>query len=293
MRFKQNQESKHKLSKIVLYVAMLMFIFMTGMIDYLSQGEIGFAIFYVIYVAISAWVFGVATTSSLIILSSILRIVVLTKFGVLDPGIQVTYVNFALHLGVLFIIAIGVSYFRKSLNKQKQFLRMDAITNVGNAQFLRETLSKELSRAKRYSKPFSVIVAQSDSYEKLSARYGEGIAKSILKSFAQLFTTSLRETDECSFINENCFVMVLAEADCNGAKVVLDRLEQKLHSLYAQQEKIHECLLKAVSFEALPLNVDSAVKVIQQISETKVIDKSLAQWTYAQTSDDEFVLTNV
>lgn len=293
MLSKQNNVKKHKLSKAVLFFAVLMFVLMTGMIDYLSHGEIGFSIFYVIYVAISAWILGVGPSSFMIVLASVLRIVVLTKYGILSIESSITYVNFALYTGTLFVISLGISYFRSSLDLQKKFLRVDAITNLGNAQFLRETLSKELSRSNRSSKAFSVVVAQSDSYVNLASKYGEELAKSILKNFAQLFSTSLRETDECSFINENCFVVVLAETDNEGTKVVLNRLEQKLHSLYAQQENVHECLLRAVSFEALPPTVDATVEVIQEVSDAQISDRVLAQWNYIKNEDGNLILNKI
>lgn len=284
----------HQVSKFVLFVAMFLFTLMTGLIDFLTHGEIGFSVLYIIYISICSWMLRVGLTTFLILLSSILRIVVMTKYGQLSSEELVTYVNWTLNTGVMFVIALGISYFRKSIDAQKQYLRKDSITNLGNAQHLREVLSSELSRSKRYSEPFSIVIARSDSYSILSKKYSEDQAKSILGKFAKVFASSLRETDSCCFINEDSFIIVLAEADSKGAMAVLERLEQRLHRLYAQQIKlIHECLLKTLTFEALPLSVDVAIEQIEKVNETNVGDRTLVQWTYKSEDKENFILSEI
>lgn len=284
---------KIKFSKCLLFVSMLLFTLMTGLIDFLTHGEIGFSIFYVVYIALMSWMLGVGSSAVIIFIASVLRIVVLTKYGSLSAESLVTYVNWALYTGVMFVISLGISYFRKSLELQRKYQRRDFITDLGNAQDLRETLSRELSRAKRHTKVFSVVVAQSDSYSHLIRRYDESKAKLILKSFAKLFSSSLRETDACTFINENCFVLILPESDSAGTTVVLERLNKRLHSLYAQQDNVHECMLRALSFEALPANVDMAIDLIEEINCFEVEGKDFVQWSYSKLENDNLELKEV
>lgn len=282
-----------KVSKIIFFSSMLAFILMTALIDFLSHGEIGFSGLYVVYIAISSWMLGVESTLILILLASVFRITVMTKYQILSISSMSTYVNWALNTGILFLVSFGVSYFRRSLDQHKLLMRIDSITKVGNAQFLRETLSKELSRSNRYSKSFSVLIAESDSYSKLASKYGESEAKSLLRSFAKLFSNSLRETDETTFINENTFVLVLAEADAAGAKVVLDRLDKYLHCFYAQQYKVHECRLRTLSFETLPESVDAALTLIQEVSELDKEDAKLPQWKTLKNENNEIVINEI
>jgi diguanylate cyclase (GGDEF)-like protein/PAS domain S-box-containing protein len=95
-------------------------------------------------------------------------------------------------------------------------------TGLFNRNYLDETLTRELSRAKRAARPVSVVVIDIDRFRTLREHYGHRAGQLVQHALANLLRDQARLADIACHIDED-FVMVLPGA---GSDIALRRAEQ-------------------------------------------------------------------
>ncbi|HAJ56475.1 MAG TPA: hypothetical protein DCL35_01755 [Candidatus Omnitrophica bacterium] len=113
----------------------------------------------------------------------------------------------------------------RALNDSLLDLSMrDVHTGVYNYRYLTERLSEEIKRAKRYFRPFSVIMSDIDFFKAVNDTYGHSFGDIVLKEFASLLKQSVRETDIVVRSGGEEFIVFLADTDPSGAAIVANKI---------------------------------------------------------------------
>ncbi len=86
---------------------------------------------------------------------------------------------------------------RKALERQNLLKEaiVDHLTGVYNLRFFHETLSREISRAERYSTPLSLLMIDVDNFKNYNDSFGHQAGNILLKEIAKIFTDSVRRSD--------------------------------------------------------------------------------------------------
>ena len=71
----------------------------------------------------------------------------------------------------------------------------DRLTGVPNRESLLRTLSGEVERATRHSKPLSVAFMDIDRFKSINDTYGHRVGDAVLQQLAGLITRSIRASD--------------------------------------------------------------------------------------------------
>ncbi len=122
---------------------------------------------------------------------------------------------------------------RELLSKNKlleQLSTTDPLTGLRNRRYLAEVLSVEFLRAKRYRTPLSVVMADIDHFKAVNDRHGHSTGDSVLEAVGALLKRRLRGSDHGGRYGGEEFLMVLANADGDGARVFAERLRQEVAS---------------------------------------------------------------
>ncbi|MDX1949535.1 MAG: sensor domain-containing diguanylate cyclase [Rickettsiales bacterium] len=100
----------------------------------------------------------------------------------------------------------------------------DTLTELDNKQKFDENLEKEFKRATRNKSELSIILFDLDNLKKINFEHGRDAGDLLIKNFAKLLKSSLRETDFLARLENALFGLVLPDTDIKGAYFVAERL---------------------------------------------------------------------
>jgi diguanylate cyclase (GGDEF)-like protein len=107
----------------------------------------------------------------------------------------------------------------------------DPLTGVCNRRRLVEELPLEIERARRTAKPLAVVICDIDHFKRINDGHGHPAGDEVLRAFARLLAGSVRETDWVARYGGEEFVVVLPNADAEGAAGVAGKLRAAVEAL--------------------------------------------------------------
>jgi len=127
--------------------------------------------------------------------------------------------------------ALRVLELEKSLKEAYEKIRIlsitDKLTGCYNRTYMDEYLAKEIIRAKRYSRPISLVMADIDHFKRVNDTYGHQVGDLVLKDFAASIRKELRKgVDWVARYGGEEFLLVLPETDYECAMSSADRLRR-------------------------------------------------------------------
>ena len=85
-----------------------------------------------------------------------------------------------------------------------RLMTVDGLTDLHNKRYFTEAMEKELSRAKRYERTFSLVLFDIDHFKKINDTYGHLAGDSVLRQLGALVKGRVRHTDRRSRTQGNC-----------------------------------------------------------------------------------------
>jgi len=115
---------------------------------------------------------------------------------------------------------------RKQLAERLQELAThDGLTGCLSYLAFRQTVGAEATRARRYGRPFSLIMADLDSFKEVNDSYGHDVGDSVLRGVAEAFRSGARTTDVVGRVGGDELAVLLPETDSLRAEQVARRLQ--------------------------------------------------------------------
>lgn len=102
----------------------------------------------------------------------------------------------------------------------------DGLTQVWNRRYFMEQLARELSRARRYKRPMSLILLDIDHFKRINDRYGHLAGDHVLKQLATALRNNLRQDDIVGRFGGEEFTVLLPEIDREGALQLAEKLRR-------------------------------------------------------------------
>lgn len=131
-------------------------------------------------------------------------------------------------LAVLASFAV-MSIDNASLHSRTKLMAItDALTGLHNNRYFQQVFPYELSRARRYAKPLSVIMADIDHFKRLNDTYGHPKGDQVLASVGKVLSSSLRAADFSFRYGGEEFAIILPETRLEGAFLVAESLKDKI-----------------------------------------------------------------
>lgn len=129
---------------------------------------------------------------------------------------------------VRLIVAIGlvacIVRLRRQLAAAQLLARVDSLTGLPNRQALIEAIEAELSRAKRFGRPFSLAILDCDGFKQINDALGHLVGDNVLCRIADSLRNQTRRYDCAGRWGGDEFLIVLSEIDQEGAHLVVERI---------------------------------------------------------------------
>lgn len=111
--------------------------------------------------------------------------------------------------------------------------RVDALTGLQNLRALQEQLPIWLGPAARTGRKMAVLMMDIDGFKSVNDQLGHGVGNELLKEVANLLRFAVRVGDAPFRFGGDEFVLLLSDADAQGAMVVGSRI-QDIYSTMGQ-----------------------------------------------------------
>ena len=106
----------------------------------------------------------------------------------------------------------------------KKMALTDALTQLPNHRAMVDQLDKELERARRYGRPFSLLFFDVDHFKHVNDTHGHTTGDAVLRQISERASNVLRGGDTLGRFGGEEFVLLLPEADASTAQHVAERL---------------------------------------------------------------------
>lgn len=135
---------------------------------------------------------------------------------------------------------------KKAHSRLEQLARTDALTGLPNRRHLSELMAAERVRAQRARRTFSVLLADLDRFKAINDSHGHDGGDAVLREVARRMREALRAQDAAGRWGGEEFLVLLPEADAQGAQEVAEKLRRSVAAA-------------AVSFESTPIPVSATI----------------------------------
>jgi diguanylate cyclase (GGDEF)-like protein len=106
----------------------------------------------------------------------------------------------------------------------------DPLTGLGNRRFMEMQLEKSFQAAKRYGEGLSVILCDIDHFKRYNDTFGHPEGDKLLVKLAEILLREMRGSDCVFRYGGEEFLLMLPEADPDGARAVAERLRRAVES---------------------------------------------------------------
>jgi two-component system chemotaxis response regulator CheY len=115
----------------------------------------------------------------------------------------------------------------REANKKIEILSItDSLAGTYNRRYLNDQLLKEVERARRYGHPLSAVMADLDRFKRINDERGHASGDEVLKRFADLSKSLIRQGDWMARYGGEEFVIVMTETDLNGAARAAEKIRE-------------------------------------------------------------------
>lgn len=134
---------------------------------------------------------------------------------------------------------------------------IDGLTQVYNKRYFMEQLEREISRARRYKRPFSLALFEVDAIEEVNRGYGHLAGDAVLAQLAKVANQDSRRHDVLARLGGERFGVVLPEVDLRGSRIYAERLRKVINGAQFTFEDVSIKVTASLGVASLDEDLDS------------------------------------
>ena len=157
--------------------------------------------------------------------------VAIVSVGVIGATGTPLIVNGLTHLLMYGYAALLTSNWEQERRRLMRMSRVDALTGLRNLRALQEQLPTWLGPAARTGRRMAVMMMDVDRFKTVNDGLGHGMGNELLKEVANLLRFAVRVGDEPYRFGGDEFVLLLSDADGDGARIVATRIQEIYRSM--------------------------------------------------------------
>ena len=124
------------------------------------------------------------------------------------------------------------------LERNKNLVTLDPLTNLFNHRHFREQLQEEIYRAERYRRPLTVMLLDIDKFSDYNQAHGYSAGDSVLRQTGKLIKENIRFTDSLARYGLDEFGIILPETKLKEALFVAEKVREKISlAVFTEDEK--------------------------------------------------------
>ena len=163
-------------------------------------------------------------------------------------------------LSVVTLLAI----LHETLERESSHARTDPITGAANARAFYEAAEVEISKLKRYGRPFTVLYLDVDDLKRINDVNGHAAGDRALAASVSTLRRSVRAGDTVARLGGDEFAVLLAEADPAAAIIASQRVQSALRQNVGNQQPVTYSI-GVLTCIAAPVSVDTLIDLADNL----------------------------
>ena len=153
---------------------------------------------------------------------------------------------------------------RDKLSQAERISRIDSLTGLPNRQALIDAMEAELSRAKRFGRPFSLALLDCDGFKGINDRSGHLAGDAVLRRIGDSLRGNPRPFDCAGRWGGDEFLVVLSEVNHLDAEVLAERLRAAIRHEVEREYPMLAFSLGVVTFADVNLGWQDCLQRVDE-----------------------------
>ncbi len=256
--FKENEKS-------LWFVFGLILLVLVGVLDYVSGATLSFSVFYLVPIILLSWFVGRWAGLVAVVLSVLDWYAAPILSGEVARQSAIERWHVVLEL-ILFLVAIYMTTrLKRTLEQERQYARTDFRTGALNSRAFQEFAEREMARAARNRKSFTVAYIDLDDFKSVNDRYGHSAGDAILQSVSNVMVSNIRGSDVFARIGGDEFALLFPECGADYAPKVLDRIRARFKLELEEGPFPVTVSAGAVTFVEPPESYDAMLEIVDTL----------------------------
>lgn len=166
-----------------------------------------------------------------------------------------------LRIVVALWLVMWMSRVRERLEQAHRLARLDSLTGLPNRQALVEALDAELSRTRRFGRPFTVALLDCDGFKGINDHDGHLAGDEVLRCIGHALRQHTRRYDCVGRLGGDEFLLVLSDVGRDDASLIAERLRAALRHFVEHEHPTLTFSLGVVTFHSADLNWEECVQL--------------------------------
>ena len=168
-------------------------------------------------------------------------------------------------LGVVLALAFSFMALRHALRRERELARTDELTGMENRRAFYELADREIKRAARYGKAFTVACFDIDDLKVVNDRYGHAAGDAVLRLAADAARKTVRASDAVARLGGDEFAILLHETTAAASETVIRKLRMAIQHLGQVNGRPMTVSLGAVTCLEAPETVEALLRAADQL----------------------------
>jgi len=227
-----------------------------AVVDSRTGRELAVGAFYLIPVALLAWNVGPRSALLVAFLCALSDIWAdnLAAYPYSSP--YLIYWNTAVDTALFAFVGVVTSALRSAMAREEATSRTDALTGIANRRGFNDHLAREVSRARRYQQPLTLVYVDCDNFKRVNDQFGHDAGDEVLIGVAKGLLAGTRGTDVAGRLGGDEFAVVLVGTGGDAAPRALEKLREQLTAAMTAVPHPVTFSIGAVTFPAVPATVE-------------------------------------
>jgi diguanylate cyclase (GGDEF)-like protein len=152
----------------------------------------------------------------------------------------------------------------RALEEMKKMARTDFLTGLANHRHFQSTLSREVGRARRHSRPLSLLLIDMDLLKTVNDRFGHQAGDAVIRAVARRIQQTCREIDFAARYGGEEFVVILPETDLDGALLAAERIRRSIERTEVGEIGRISASIGVASYPVNATNRDDLIRIADQ-----------------------------
>lgn len=100
----------------------------------------------------------------------------------------------------------------------------DSLTGLHNRRYLDDRLPQEFSRARRFNRDLTIVMADIDNFKSINDRFSHQVGDEVIKTVARILVDSCRMIDVVARFGGEKFVLLLIETPVHKARMLCEKI---------------------------------------------------------------------
>jgi diguanylate cyclase (GGDEF)-like protein len=172
-----------------------------------------------------------------------------------------------------------VTRLRQGRAELERLSQTDGLTELPNRRQLMETIEREIRRAQRTERPFTLLMIDVDQFKDYNDTFGHLAGDEVLKRLAGVLIGAVRTTDYTGRFGGEEFTVLLPETPLEGAVEVAERICARMAEQEFGQERpnvtvsigMGECPTDGASVDTIIECADAALYFAKETGRNRVV----------------------